>query len=172
MPNWISVVAGGDQDDGWDVITEQVLQVRHVAWLAGDQDLEVVPDLSALSLILLPPSQHFTFTSTICVRILQTNPGLDMEIYVSYSQTNADIFLFLIVCIKLNCQEMAALSASVWPAGVTIGMRPCCNYHTWQLWRYDAYTWQLWHCDTYMTLWQQPTGQWSYLHMTGTSIWL
>ena len=115
------------------------------------------------------------------VLIFQTNPGLNMDIYDSYSHTNAELFLFQEIFSPHLCQVKlsrdGSTSVSVWPAQCdnwyeALSQLSHCDIHTWRLWHYDiAYSWQLRHCDIYMTLWQQPPGQWSYLQMTGRSIW-
>ena len=149
MPNWISAACCS----WWQLIWWLICNYTKVAWCDGGSELEVVPDLSALSLIQLPPSQHFT--STIWVHILNLDGNI---IHILVSHRNH-------VCIRFNCQEMAA---------VCVGPTWCDNWYVamLQLWQCDTHTWQLWHHDTYMTLWQQAPGQWSYLHMTGRSIWL
>ena len=138
MPNWICAVAGGGRDDGWYVIIQQV---HCVAWRARDQDLEVVPDLSALSLIQLPPLLHFT---SMCL---------------SYSQLILDMiwFIFWNIFVSHHLYQVKLSRDSSTEC-------QCVAYLVWQLiwghvaiitmWHIHMTIMKLWRiCLTIMTLW-------------------
>ena len=88
------------------------------------------------------------------VLIFQTNPGLDMEIYDSYSHTNAELFLFQEIfshhLYQVKMSRDGSTGVSVWPA-------QCDNWYEAlsQLSHCDIHTWRLWHCIlmTIKTLW-------------------
>ena len=67
------------------------------------------------------------------------------------------------VCIRFNCQEMAVCGAYL------VWQLVCGHVAIMTMWHTYMTIMTSWH--TYMTLWQQAPGQWSYLHMTGRSIW-